>query len=176
LRVEVRKSKSMGLGTYAVSKIRQGEFVRTLSGQELRYPELLKRLRSGEVNIDDPLQVEAHLFMILDEPSRLFNHSCDPTSGIRGKNTLVAIRDIKEDEEITFDYSATVGINNAWGMKCLCGSPRCRKVIGNVLSIPEDSLKYYIQNRALQDFIIKQLVDNGRIRFLPQDKEAGTTS
>jgi len=165
----------MGSGTYAVSKIHRGEFIRNLSGEELSYPELLKRLRSGEENIDDPLQVGAHLFIDLDEPSRLINHSCDPTAGIRGKNTLVAIRDIEEDEEITYDYSATVGTNNAWGMKCLCGSPRCRKVIGNVLSIPEDSLKNYVENRALQDFIIRQLVEKGRIRFVSPGKEAGTT-
>ncbi len=164
----------MGSGTYAVSIIRRGEFIRNLSGEELSYPELLKRLRSGEENIDDPLQVGAHLFIDLDEPSRLINHSCDPTSGIRGKNTLVAIRDIEEDEEITFDYSATVGTNSIWKMKCLCDSPRCRKIIGNVLSIPADSLKCYVENRALQDYIIKQLVENGRIRFRPKDKDAGT--
>ncbi len=65
----------MGSGTYAVSKIRRGEFVRNLSGEELSSPELLKRLRSGEENIDDPLQVGAHHFIDLDEPSRLINHS-----------------------------------------------------------------------------------------------------
>ncbi len=160
----------MGLGTFAATKIRRGEFIRNLSGEELSYPELLKRLRSGEENIDDPLQVGAHLFIDLDEPSRLINHSCDPASGIRRKSTLVAIRDIKEDEEITYDYSTTVGTNNIWRMKCLCGSPKCRKIIGNVLSIPEDSLKRYIENRALQDYIIKQLVEKDRIRFVSQDK------
>ena len=55
------------------------------------------------------------------------NHSCEPSGGLRGEAVLVAMRDIKEGEEITFDYATTECIDGEW--ECLCGTPACRGTI-----------------------------------------------
>ena len=56
------------------------------------------------------------------------NHSCNPNAGIKGNNTIVAIRSLKKGTEIVIDYalSETYPI---WHMICKCGSRNCRKVV-----------------------------------------------
>lgn len=106
---------------------------------------------------DEPLQIEKNLHLLLDSHSRLINHSCNPNCGIRNKNELHALRDIAVNEEITFDYSTTVGGDIAWQMPCACGADTCRKTIGNVLSIPSWQLRAYAEKNGLPDFIIEEL-------------------
>jgi SET domain-containing protein len=55
------------------------------------------------------------------------NHSCKPNAklDINRKNPiLVALRDIKPNEEITVDYNQTE-IKNV-GIECTCGTRKCR--------------------------------------------------
>jgi hypothetical protein len=61
-----------------------------------------------------------------------------PNAGIADDVFLAAIRDIKKDEEITFDYS-TISADD-WKMGRRCGAPCCRGVVGNYRDLPE-SLK-----------------------------------
>jgi hypothetical protein len=79
---------------------------------------------------------------------------------MRKRSELFALRDILPGEEITYDYSSTVGPNitaDMWTMKCSCGASVCRKTIGNVLSIPEDRFHMYLKAGALQDHILAAL-------------------
>jgi len=71
------------------------------------------------------------------------NHSCDPNCGCPGDyRRLVAIRDIEEGEEITYDYAMTEKEPD-WSMKCKCGEPDCRKTItGNDWKIESLQNKY----------------------------------
>ena len=82
-----------------------------------------------------------------------FNHSCDPNAGFEDKITLVAMRDIEEGEEITFDYAICM-TSNILNMRCLCGNNNCRKLItGDDWKIEELQKKYagyfqpYIQKK-----------------------------
>ena len=66
--------------------------------------------------------------------SRFINHSCEPNCETQKwtVNGLVRIgffatRDIRVGEEITFDYQF---IHFGKGQKCLCGSEKCRGIIG----------------------------------------------
>jgi hypothetical protein len=64
------------------------------------------------------------------------NHSCNPNCYVRGKNSIVAIRDINVSEEITIDYS----FNVAWegfNMECKCHASNCRGLIKNYFSLSE---------------------------------------
>ena len=45
------------------------------------------------------------------------------------------MRDIKKDEDITFDDSTPVV--DAWHMDCFCGAPCCRGFIGTYRDQPE---------------------------------------
>ena len=71
---------------------------------------------------------------------RFFNHSCDPNTAIVGTKKLVARKNIKKDEEITFDYSMTDG-DLYWEMPCTCGAKNCRKVITSIQRIPEKTFR-----------------------------------
>ncbi|KAI9199935.1 hypothetical protein LWI28_000551 [Acer negundo] len=67
---------------------------------------------------------------------RFINHSCDPNCRtekwmVNGEICigLFALRDIKEGEELTFDYNY-VRVFGAAAKKCHCGSSQCRGYIG----------------------------------------------
>ena len=157
----IKESKIGGKGCFATEDIKDGEVITELKGEEVSLKEIKKRIAEGRENLDDPLQIDDYLYIDLDEPSRTFNHSCDPNSGVRGKNELFAIKDIKKGEEITYDYSTVVGttvdIDVIWSMNCNCGSRDCRKKIGNYLTIPKKKLEAYKKKGAFPDFIKKQL-------------------
>ena len=61
------------------------------------------------------IEVDAHLGPMYDNyevdynKNGIFsvNHSCEPNCGIRNACGLVALRDIKDGEEITYDYCMT---------------------------------------------------------------------
>jgi len=59
------------------------------------------------------------------------SHSCDPNAFFKDdKRWLHALKDIKKGNEITIDYERTESIISA-PFLCLCGSPTCRRVIGD---------------------------------------------
>jgi len=69
------------------------------------------------------------------------NHSCDPNCGIRlnetGAHNFVAIKDISDNEEITFDYAMrNYGVDH-FPKKCICGSKKCRERITGWKDLPE---------------------------------------
>lgn len=155
---EIREAEGRGKGAFATCDIKTGEKITEFTGEVLDRKIIHERIKNGEERLDDPLQVGDDEFMDIDNEAYFFNHSCEPNAGISGIADMVAIKNIKEGEEIIFDYSATVGINiNNWQMNCLCDAPNCRKVIGNVLTIPDSQLKKYRSANGLQDYILKQL-------------------
>ena len=56
---------------------------------------------------------------------------------------LVALRDIKEGEEISIDYAIIEG-DDLWEMPCSCGAVNCRKVIRSVAHLPEKVFNSYL--------------------------------
>jgi uncharacterized protein len=82
------------------------------------------------------------------------NHSCKPNAAIVGTRKLIALRDIKKNEEIVIDYSMTDGDLN-WQMDCFCKDKKCRKTIGSIQEIPQSVFhkhmpfipKYFIKLR-----------------------------
>lgn len=65
----------------------------------------------------------------------LINHSCAPNAFIRITRAaplradIVAVRDLDEGEEVTFDYSCTM-LHDPWCLEgCACGAPACRGTI-----------------------------------------------
>jgi SET domain-containing protein len=62
---------------------------------------------------------------------RNLSHSCDPNAYFKdNERSLYALKDIKKGNEITIDYERTESIISA-PFVCLCGSPNCRRVIGD---------------------------------------------
>jgi hypothetical protein len=90
------------------------------------------------------LQVEDRHFLVprpIGEGDYV-NHSCNPNAGLSGQIGLVAMRDIKIDEEVCFDYamSDTMPYDE---FECGCGQPTCRgKITGNDWQRPELQKRY----------------------------------
>lgn len=145
---------------FADEDISAGEVIAVFSGDIISFDECIERIRTGKEEQADSLQVGFELDMDLDRLSNSFNHSCDPNAGHRKISELIAIRDIRRGDEITYDYSATIGPNvtsGVWTMECSCGTKKCRKIISNVLSIPKKQLEKYQKAGTLQDYIKREL-------------------
>lgn len=175
-KLEVRETGIYGKGVFAGDDIKQGDVIKVLSGEIISFDECIQRIRRGEENQSDSLQVGLELDMDLDELSNVFNHSCNPNAGIRKVSELFALRNISAGEEIAYDYSLTVGPNipaDLWTMTCACGQRECRKIIGNALSIPAERLSEWIELDALQDWMkdeLKRIKNENGIYILPEYK------
>jgi GNAT superfamily N-acetyltransferase len=65
--------------------------------------------------------------VLMQPPERFINHRCDPNTYVRtiaGDRYVVALREIRFGEEITYDYCVNGDGDTAWD--CSCGSPKCR--------------------------------------------------
>lgn len=65
-------------------------------------------------------------YLLIAEPERYMNHSCDPNTRTGENGFDYAIKDIAKGEEITGDYEAE---GTFLGFECMCGNKKCRKVI-----------------------------------------------
>jgi SET domain-containing protein len=73
-----------------------------------------------------------------------WNHSCDANTWWTADDELSALRDIQQDEEITYDYATTdIDPDIRYSWKCHCGGKNCRKILHwNDILIPEVYKKY----------------------------------
>ncbi len=65
--------------------------------------------------------------VLLGEPHCYMNHSCQPNTfyyTINRVSYFMAMRDIREDEELTLEYSLCHIGGQVW--ECNCGAPNCR--------------------------------------------------
>ena len=150
--VEVRDTGQYGKGVFALENIAKGTVIHVFDGDNMSLNDFVQRVNSGTENPNDPLQVGMRTYIDLDDFSRSFNHSCDPNAGIRKRSELFALRTILKGEQITFDYSATIA-PTLWKMSCHCGSKNCRKIIGDVRSIPPKQLVKYKNLGAIQRYM-----------------------
>lgn len=100
----------------------------------------------------DPLQVGADDYVWLRGTPQAFNHSCDPNCGVRPDLVLVTLRGVSPGEELTWDYSTSIG--DEWTMPCRCGSPHCRGTIGSWWELPADVQRERAAAGVVQDFLL----------------------
>jgi len=164
-KIKAGKSRISGRGLFAITQIKKGETICFMQGHLMDIDEMIARVDNDLEEGSDPLGVDNETYIDLDEPYRSANHSCDPNSFLRGKNELVALKDIKENEEITFDYSTTMDDNKEkieesggglWTMKCKCESKNCRKIVDQFKTLPLEVKENYIKNRLAPDFILNK--------------------
>jgi len=127
-KTEVRESKIHGRGLFATADIAEGEVVAVKGGHIISREQMRERIapQLGPVEI----QIGDDLFIapVTDEEregSMLYsNHSCNANLGMRGEITFVAMRDIRDGEELTHDWATTDDDN--YTVKCNCGAKNCR--------------------------------------------------
>lgn len=83
------------------------------------------------------------------------NHSCEPNAGLeftRDGIWLVALEDIARGDEVTWDYSTTL-FENPWRMRCRCGKPSCRGVIGEFARLPHHVQARYAKRGVIPGYL-----------------------
>jgi uncharacterized protein len=120
-KVEIRNSLIKGSGVFAVNPIRKGETVIIWHPKKQLTLSDITNLSDAEKHYVLPL--DQNTFLLMGEPERYVNHSCDPNTRVH-KLADVAIRDIKAGEEITGDYAND---GTLIGFSCNCGSINCSK-------------------------------------------------
>jgi hypothetical protein len=109
----------------AQADIAKGELIVVWSGKLVDGGELLSlppTVRRYSLQVED----NHYLVSLSDcEPPDYVNHSCDPNAGLSGQIALVAMRDIRAGEEITYDYAMSDG-SSYDEFPCGCGAAECR--------------------------------------------------
>ncbi len=115
-------------GVFALSDIEQGEIIAVQMGKVLSHAEyetLPFDLQRYPLQISDTAYVGLGAKANFDD-IELLNHGCDPNVGIWGINVFVALRHIKENEELRYDYAMSDTTDADMGWDCTCGASICR--------------------------------------------------
>lgn len=135
---DVREAADRGGYTVmAIKPIQKGELIVVWSGT----------LVDGATLTDLPPPVKRHSLQVEEdhylvsltdsEPADYVNHSCTPNAGLSGQIALVAMRDIRPGEEVTYDYAMSDG-SPYDEFTCRCETARCRgRVTGDDWKRPE---------------------------------------
>ena len=128
----VRSSGIHAAGVYTTAPVKKGSFVVEYTGARI------SRARADELYEGYPY---TYLFGLDDGENVIdgsgiaafINHSCDPnceTDEIDGRVWIIALRNIKEGEELSYDYCLVVDERLTPTLKrqyqCRCGSLHCR--------------------------------------------------
>ena len=140
----------VGRGLFAAEDLREGTEILHFEGPELT----LAQVRAKTDRACDALQIGVNRYIDLSDPGRLVNHSCNPNAGVRDDYKLVALRQIRRDEEIRFDYSTTIG--DGWTMPCCCGFAECRGLVAAYRLLPESLRCRYEILALVQRFLIEE--------------------
>jgi uncharacterized protein len=143
----VRRSR-FGNGLFALQDIPKEQILFRITGRPIHYYEALSL---GEKE-SYPIQVSPDRYILTDFPFYFINHSCDPNSGVSENLEVVTLRNIKKDEEFSWDYSTSM-LERHWTMICECGSPSCRKVITDFDQLPVQIQKKYLGLKIVQPYI-----------------------
>ncbi len=139
MKVYISKSKFSGKGLFAKKDIKRNKVIFTVKGK------IIKGTYGKEYWIGSRWLSIGNRLWVNPYKNSLWwfiNHSCNPNSGLKGKKEVVAMRNIKKDEEITIDYSITED-DPYWKMKCRCGNKNCRKIIRSIRFLPKKLFKKY---------------------------------
>lgn len=143
---------SFGTGIFAARNIGRGEVILTFSGPIITFEQAV----AMGVNEANALQIDATYYMDLEPPGRYVNHSCAPNAGIKKHTQLVALRPIRRDEEIRYDYSTTMHEDH-WTMPCQCRAVQCRGTVRDFRSLPARVQQRYLELGIVQPFIVAEL-------------------
>ncbi|MBD3318636.1 SET domain-containing protein-lysine N-methyltransferase [Candidatus Woesearchaeota archaeon] len=129
--VEVRQSSIHNKGLFALLPLRKGERIIEYTGEKISKKEGDRRSDEQEASgkpmvifeLDDKWDLDAS---VGGSGAEYANHSCNPnveSVDAEGKIFLIALRDIKAGEELTYDYNFDAEAEHT---PCHCGSPQCR--------------------------------------------------
>ena len=127
--VSVGPSGIHGLGVFTTRLFQLEETVMVLDDSRVvdaRHP-LRETLGEYPYHCD---YLAGGLTVLMPLPERHINHSCEPNTFVKtraGKRHVLALKDIRAGEEITYDYLINCHGGEVW--QCSCGAPGCRDII-----------------------------------------------
>ncbi|MFA6287459.1 MAG: SET domain-containing protein-lysine N-methyltransferase [Opitutaceae bacterium] len=142
----------LGRGLFAARDYDEGEFIFRFTGPVIDFAQVVAK---GETE-GNALQIGPRSYLDLEAPHVFTNHSCEPNAGVRDDTDMYALRKIRKDAEIRFDYSTTMS-EGRWTMACLCGTESCRGVVGDFHALPDEVQRRYIGLRTVQRFILGEV-------------------
>ena len=125
-RVVFRSSAIHGTGGFARRDIASGTRVIEYIGERISKAESLRRCERDNqyiFELDDEFDVDGNVPW---NPARFINHSCAPNCEAEldgGRVWIVAVRDIKAGDELTFNYG--YDLEDYREHPCCCGSRDC---------------------------------------------------
>lgn len=141
-------------GVFARRPIRSGEPILRFGGEVLP----LSRIS----DFTHVLEIDTGLFL---GPSGAaddyINHSCDPNCAVSidtGGAWLVAVSDIAEGDELTFDYS-TVLVTDPTEFPCSCDSSVCRRRITAFAKLPPREQRRLFEQGMVPGFALRAAGD-----------------
>lgn len=133
---EVRGSRIHGRGMFATRPIPKGTRIIEYTGERIGKAEAWRRellrqrraARGGDgciytFELNTRTDIDGR---VLWNTARYINHSCRPNCEsqiVRGRVWIVAVRNIKPDEELTYDYY--YDYDHYRDHPCRCGAPEC---------------------------------------------------
>ena len=137
---KVRSSGIHDRGVFARKKIPEGFEIIEYLGEKISHEEADRRGLEWEAKAIKSGKGAVYLFTLNedwvldgncdDNPARLFNHSCEPNceaiiygEGDDAEIWIVAVRDIKKGEELSFDYG--FDLEDYDDHPCRCGAANC---------------------------------------------------
>lgn len=144
---------ALGRGVFAGRDFQEGDLLFRFAGPVISLAQAINK-GDSEGNV---LQIGPRTYIDLEPPGVFANHSCEPNAGVRDLVSGYALRPISRGEEILYDYSTTMS-EQRWSMRCRCGTPSCRDVIGDFHDIPAELQGRYLSMRIVQPFIIDELL------------------
>lgn len=155
-------SNISGKGLFAGENINQGEPILSFGGmfalQKDRYSG--DYLSSTFVGVSETI-ILCELINSEKDISDFINHSCNPNVGMLDCITILAIRNIRKDEEIVCDY-AFWEADEKWKLKniCNCGYEKCRKNISGLdwknTKITDKNFEFY------SPFLKRRIIKNAK--------------
>jgi hypothetical protein len=124
--IEFRASAIQGLGGFARVNIAAGTRVIEYVGERISKEESNRRCEAGNAfifTLDDETDLDGSVAW---NPARWLNHSCDANCDaewIEGRIWIVANRDVRAGEELTFNYN--YDLEEYREHPCRCGAANC---------------------------------------------------
>jgi hypothetical protein len=178
-KLEVRDTQKYGKGVFAKKDIKKEEMLFVMGGYILTIDDDNAGL--SKEALDKPIDISDYFFIgprnkkdLEMMPQHYVNHSCNPNAGFKGQIFMVAMRNIKKEEEIFYDYAMVMSPNDDsssyFKIKCLCGSKNCREFITeDDWEISELQKKYnghfqfYLQEKIDKNKVIKKKSNKPRV-------------
>jgi hypothetical protein len=153
-RVQTKRSDH-GKGVFALKSFETGDIILTVprTFPTITYAQLLRKR-----NTDNPLQISPRRYIDWSGVSLYFNHACEPNVGLTSYPNLayVALRDIKDGEELFWDYSTSIDKDTECDFVCACGAKSCRTTIGGFKHLPLTVRNYYAKLGVVQRYLLQE--------------------